>query len=58
MATLIAEKIYIFEDQGVFALCSGHVDIAVLIKANSFMVGYAIAKGLYVLKFIEHSSLP
>lgn len=58
MAALIAEKFYIFYDKRIFALCSRHVNVAVLIKADSFMVGYAVTKSLYLLKLVEHRSLP
>ena len=58
MAAPITQEVYIFEDKCIFALCSRHVKVAVLIKANSLVVSYAVAESLYLLKLIEHRSLP
>lgn len=57
MATLITQEVYVFEDKRVFALCSRHVDVAILIKANSLVVSYAVAESLYLLKLVEHRTL-
>lgn len=57
MAALIAKKIYVFEYQGVFALCSRHVNVPVLIKANCLMMCYAVAESFYFLQLIENRPL-
>ena len=57
MAALIAQEVYVFEDKRIFALCSRHVNVAVLIKANSLVVSYAVAESLYFLKLVEHRPL-
>lgn len=57
MTALIAQKVYVFEYKRVFALCSRHVNVAVLIKANCLVVSYAVAESLYLLKLVEHRSL-
>ena len=58
MAALIAQKVYIVEYERVFVLCSRHINVPVLIKANCLVVSYAVAESLYLLKLIEHRSLP
>lgn len=58
MTALTAEKVNVFQYKRIFALCSRHVNVAVLIKAYSLMVGYAVTKCFYLLKLVEHRSLP
>lgn len=57
MTALITQEVYIFEDKCIFALCSSYVDVAVIIKANSLMVSYTVTESLYLLEFVEHSTL-
>ena len=58
MTTLITEEGYIFQDKRIFVLCSRQVNIAVVIKEDCLMVNYAITESLYLLKLVEHRSLP
>ncbi len=57
MVAWITEEVYVFQNKCIFVLCPCHVYLPIIIKADCFMVGYAVAESFYLLKFIEHCPL-